>query len=221
MTATPSNIPRSTAPAASIHRLRLAIAADTTDGFDFAALIPVFHRLIQRRALPWALIDVADYRHVERGPGVLLIGHEGDLALGWEVDGRLTLAYQQKRREGEGGLEAHLARAVERLLAAARALDGAEGLDGLSLDTRHWSLRLLDRLRTQDVAATRAVVEPLLRRQLALTVDGSKIELTFDDADPRRPLGLDLRLPSAVPLGLPEPTPRLDPAPAEMAVAAL
>ena len=38
--------------------------------------IPVFHRWIQRNVCEELLIDVADYRHVPAGPGVLLVGHD-------------------------------------------------------------------------------------------------------------------------------------------------
>src|SRR5216683_2708414 len=42
-------------------------------------LIPVFHSWIENRAEDdELLIDVADYIHVPAGPGVVLIGHEGN-----------------------------------------------------------------------------------------------------------------------------------------------
>ena len=48
---------------------------------DLAAAIPVFHRWIQEGACEELLIDVADYRHVPAGPGVVLIGHEANYSL--------------------------------------------------------------------------------------------------------------------------------------------
>lgn len=43
--------------------------------------IPAFHRFIQRGLVEGALLDVADYRHVPRGPGVMLIAHDVDYGL--------------------------------------------------------------------------------------------------------------------------------------------
>jgi len=39
---------------------------------DLADAIPVFHRWIQEAVLNELVIDVADYRHVPAGPGVML-----------------------------------------------------------------------------------------------------------------------------------------------------
>lgn len=44
-------------------------------------VIGVFHRFIQRGLVEGLVIDVADYRHVPQGPGVLLVGHDVDYGL--------------------------------------------------------------------------------------------------------------------------------------------
>ena len=41
----------------------------------------VFHQWIRDSVCPEMLIDVADYRHVPAGPGVMLIGHEANYSL--------------------------------------------------------------------------------------------------------------------------------------------
>ena len=45
------------------------------------------------------LIDVADYRHVPAGPGVMLIGHEANYSLDM-TKGRLGLLYNRKQAGG-------------------------------------------------------------------------------------------------------------------------
>ena len=57
--------------------------------------IPVFHKWIQDSVMPEMLIDVADYKHVPEGPGIMLIGHEADYSLDL-TDGRLGLLYNRK-----------------------------------------------------------------------------------------------------------------------------
>jgi len=60
-------------------RVKLPVTAGTQP--DLGAAIPVFHRWIQKKTLPELLIDVADYRHVPMGPGVMLIGHDAHYSL--------------------------------------------------------------------------------------------------------------------------------------------
>ena len=48
---------------------------------DLEAFIPLFHRWIQDQRLEELLIDVADYRHVHHGPGVVLIAHDAHYAM--------------------------------------------------------------------------------------------------------------------------------------------
>ena len=64
---------------------------------DLAAAIPVFHRWIQQQALPGLLLDVADYRHVPEGPGVVLVAHEAIYGLD-QGGGRLGLLYNRRTR---------------------------------------------------------------------------------------------------------------------------
>lgn len=45
---------------------------------ELGEVTPVFHRWISEQSLDGLLIDVVDYRHVPQGPGMVLIGHEGD-----------------------------------------------------------------------------------------------------------------------------------------------
>lgn len=45
---------------------------------DLKHFIPVFHRWVAEQSLGGMLIDVVDYRHVPQGPGVVLIGADGD-----------------------------------------------------------------------------------------------------------------------------------------------
>ncbi len=77
-------------------RTQVKFFLDNPEGVDLATFAPVFQRWIQEKALEGQLIDVADYRHVFEGPGVVLIGHDSDYSM--EVrDGRLGLLYTRKR----------------------------------------------------------------------------------------------------------------------------
>lgn len=69
---------------------------DDTSEMALEALIPVFHHWIQRQCLEELLIDVADYRHVHHGPGVMLIAHDAHYAMD-ASGGRLGLLYSRRR----------------------------------------------------------------------------------------------------------------------------
>ncbi len=88
---------------------------------DLAGAIPVFHRWIQQNAAPELLIDVADYRHVPAGPGVILVGLEANYSLDL-TENRLGLLYNRKKPVA-GSLEDKLRQAYEAASAACRRLE--------------------------------------------------------------------------------------------------
>src|SRR5262249_14884412 len=58
--------------------------------------IPVFHGWIQRQGLEGhLLIDVHDHSHIQNGPGILLVAHEGNFSLDMS-DSRPGLYYYRK-----------------------------------------------------------------------------------------------------------------------------
>lgn len=156
---------------------------------DLAPVTSMFHGFIQRAALDGLLIDVADYAHVPRGPGVVLIGHELDYGIDL-VGGRAGLLTTRKRYG-----ELPVASAVQGLLAAAlRAVDAIEsdGRSGLRFATGSVTIRLVDRLAAPNQAdayeAAAGALAPLFD-----ALYGEKYEVTREDPDdPRRPLGLSV-----------------------------
>src|SRR5262245_65938136 len=95
---------------AGVERIGVKLYAVDPDAVEPARFIGVFHDWIRRGAVPGLLIDVADYAHVHRGPGVLLIGHEADYALDLG-EGRPGFLAQRKR-DGRGDLRDRLAGAL-------------------------------------------------------------------------------------------------------------
>ena len=62
---------------------------------DLSLIIPVFHRWIQTHKVPELLLDVADYRHVPEGPGVILVAHEAIYGID-QVGNRNGLLYNRR-----------------------------------------------------------------------------------------------------------------------------
>ena len=115
------------------------------------AFIPVFHRWIQTQWLDDVLIDVADYRHVPHGPGVVLIGHDAHYAMD-QSDGRLGLLYSRRRetlpsRRHIQSVETRLQSVCQDALSACQQLETEAVFQGkLRFRTDALQLRINDRL---------------------------------------------------------------------------
>jgi|tagenome__1003787_1003787.scaffolds.fasta_scaffold20347017_2 hypothetical protein len=120
--------------------------------------IPVFHDWIKNHRLPELLIDVANYAHVPKGPGVVLIGHQGDYYID-EQDGRPGLLYSRKRQAPIA--EERLADVFRRALHAALLLEGEKTVD-LRFRTDELLFRINDRLLAPPGEETFAAWRPSL-----------------------------------------------------------
>jgi hypothetical protein len=125
---------------------------------DLEKVIPVFHDWVKHHKLPELLIDVANYAHVPKGPGIALIGHESDYFVD-DTDGRSGLLYSRKR-DFPAAAE-RLPDAFRRLLTAARLLETSfEGK--VKLRTDELLFRINDRLAAPSSEATFASLRPEL-----------------------------------------------------------
>lgn len=124
----------------------------------------MFHRWIQDRVCPELLIDVADYRHVPNGPGVVLIGHEASYNLD-NTKGRLGLLYS--RRQAGGDAQENLRQAFDAALAACRRLEAEPEFSGkLKFDTGNFEISINDRLSAPNGESTYLKLKPEFDRFL-------------------------------------------------------
>ena len=138
---------------------------------DLEAFIPLFHRWIQDQRLQELLIDVADYRHVHHGPGVVLIAHDAHYAMDM-AQGRLGLLYSRRRethpsRQALQSVTDRLRSVFHCALTACQELETDPALQGrLRFRGDELLLRLNDRLRAPNTAAAyhalRQHLEPFL-----------------------------------------------------------
>src|ERR1700681_4050074 len=98
------------------------------EGVDLEPLIPVFHGWIQNQVGEGLLLDIADYRHVHAGPGVVLIGHEGDYSVD-NTDNRLGVRYNRKAAL-DGNNQDRLEQATRAALTACQRLEADPRLGG-------------------------------------------------------------------------------------------
>ena len=147
-------------------KLQIKFFAKPNAAFDLEAVVPVFHRFIREHAFDELMIDVADYKHVKNGPGVVLVGDANDYYLD-EGEGRPGLLFSRKRHGS--GPEGRLREGFARALKACTLLDAAPELGGkLTFATNEILVRFPDRLRAPNDDASFADVSselsPLLEK---------------------------------------------------------
>ena len=150
----------------SLQHVNVKIAAADGGGFDLTRVIPVFHRWIQDGVLTDELaIDVADYRHVPEGPGVILVAHEAiyGMDLG---DGALGLLYD-RRAVVEGTPQERLRQAARAALNACRLLEEDPDLEGaLRFDGGRLQVSVNDRAIAPNSDDTDRALRPDVERLL-------------------------------------------------------
>jgi hypothetical protein len=171
-------------------RLSVKLFAANPEVVDASAFMPVFQRWIQRKSVEGLLIDVADYKHVPDGPGMVLIGHEGDYSYSY-ADGRPGLLYVRKVAFG-GDLAASVAAACRLALLAAQLLEAEKKLGGLKFNYDEAQIGLLDRLKTPNTPEEWTSVKAELEPSLAALYGDTPIELISVREDPREALTVGL-----------------------------
>jgi len=154
-------------------------------GLDLEPLIPIFHSWITGRPFEEMLLDVADYRHVPSGPGVIVIGHEADYAVD-NARGRLGVRYNRKTAV-DGDNQSALVQAARAALTACQRLEDEPRLGGkLRFDGREIEIFINDRLLAPNRAETFEAARPELDALARELFGGAEYSLTYDNSrDPR------------------------------------
>jgi hypothetical protein len=151
-----------------------AAEAGSLTSHDFVA---VFHEWIQKRRIEEVLIDVTDYSHVHRGPGVVLICHAANYSLD-QLDGRLGLTFNRKR-DTEGSTSERLRASMRAMLTACQELEKAQALGGqLRFGGNELLFRVNDRLLAPNTQESYDALEPEVRALCAKMYGGAPLELS-------------------------------------------
>ncbi|MGH9362413.1 MAG: hypothetical protein ACRD2T_10895 [Thermoanaerobaculia bacterium] len=177
-----------------LHRVGVKYFAADPGAVDLEAVVPVFHGWIRERPVEGLLIDVADYRHVRGGPGVVLVGHEADYSLDLSR-GRPGFLCVRKRFS-VGGAADPLIAAFRGALHGCRALEAAFG-GRLRFHTGEAEVLFLDRLhapnRPETIDGLRGGIEAALGR----LYPGLPAAIEPRAADRREPLAVGISVPGA------------------------
>lgn len=150
--------------------------------------INVFHKWIRKEAFDELLVDVADYRHVPEGPGVMLIGLEGDYSMD-HTDGRWGLRYNRKA-ELPGTNADRFSQALRAAATACESLEAEFAADAtLRFHREEFELFINDRALAPNTDETFEACREDLDAFLAAALGHDEYSLSRPD-DPRRRFGV-------------------------------
>jgi hypothetical protein len=165
-------------------RAQVKLFLENPEAVPLAAFTGVFQRWIQQKALKGLLIDVADYRHVFEGPGVILIGHESDYGIE-NRDGRLGLLYTRKR-QFDPDLPTQLRTSLRLALAAAALLESDPTFEPrLKFRADEVEIRFPDRLQLPNRPETFELVKEDVSAVLAEVYGGHPFQFARVEQDSR------------------------------------
>ena len=161
-------------------------------------LIPIFHSWIRDKVFDELLLDIADYQHVPDGPGVVLIGFDGDYSVD-NTDHRLGVRYNRKTPL-DGSNQDRLTQATRAALTAVQRLEADSRLDGkIRISGQEIEIFFNDRLLARNDDATRKAAEPELKSFLQKLFRGAELSLSYP-TDRRKLFGVTARASRAFPV---------------------
>ena len=174
-----------------LQHVNVKVFVDGQLGVDLDDFIKVFHRWTSEQCLDELLIDVADYRHVPNGPGVVLVGHEADYAID-HARGRYGVLYNRKAPI-DGTNADRIRQALEAALGACELLEN-EFPGRLAFDRSQLEIFVNDRALAPNTAETFAAVQPDIESTLQ-GLGHAGVTLTHSSSeDPRTRFGVLVQL---------------------------
>lgn len=181
-----------------LHKIGFKIFAEEGSTVNLVEFIPVFHRWIQDKALANLLIDVADYSHVQYGPGIVLVAHEGNYTID-ETGNRRGLVYYNKH-ELDGDFTNRLAIVCRHALHACKLLQVEQEFKGrLNFPGREFRFFFNDRLHAPNTDESWKKLEPGLQGFLKTLLAGADYSIKRE-TNPGERLQVNITLAHSAPV---------------------
>jgi hypothetical protein len=166
-----------------IQHVNVKLFVRGADPAAMESLIPVFHSWIENQNGDELLIDVADYTHVPAGPGVVLIGHQGNYSVD-NAGNRPGVRYNRKAGV-DGTNQERFTQAARAALTACQRLEAEPRLAGnFQFDGQEIEISINDRLLAPNDAATREAVDSDLQAFARKLFRGKEYSISYG-TDPR------------------------------------
>ncbi|HTW23542.1 MAG TPA: hypothetical protein VMD78_08080 [Candidatus Baltobacteraceae bacterium] len=182
-----------TAQQVTLQHVNVKLFLKDAAGLDLEPLIPIFHSWISGRSFNELLLDVADYRHVPSGPGVMVIGFEADYSVD-NAGSRLGVRYNRKTAvEGDNAFA--LQQAARAALAACQVLEQEPRLAGkLRFAGDEIEIFVNDRVLAPNRPETFEAARPELDAFARKLFHGAEYSLAYDSSrDPRSLFSVTLK----------------------------
>ena len=167
-----------------LQHVNVKLLVQNPEEVDLEPLIPAFHGWIQDQVGEGLLLDIADYRHVDAGPGVVLIGHEGNYSVD-NTDNRLGVRYNRNAAL-DGSNQDRLKQAARAALTACQRLEADPRLGGrLHFNGQEIEVFINDRLVAPNCDATRVAVNSDFQIFFQKLFQGREYSMSYG-SDPRK-----------------------------------
>lgn len=181
-----------------LQRISIKIHSEAPAGVPLDPFLEIFGRWRADKTHPAEWIDLADYAHVPKGPGIVLIGIKALFSFDL-TDPAPGLLYIT-RRGLAGTPEQRIKTALRSALDLSQRITAEKNYPAAAkLRTNSLELRLLDRLVTPRTPATDTAMKPAIEAALNATFGSGGYQLTPAPAD-GSPYGYNVRAGSAEPL---------------------
>jgi hypothetical protein len=166
----------------NLQRIQIKILADAPPGLSLEPFLEIFGRWRHEKDDPAQWVDLADYAHMSRGPGVVLIGHR--ISIGFDTDAPQPGIIFTARKGLSGSHGEKIFAAFRRCLELAKRLTEEKTFPAnVRLHTGEIELRFNDRLATPNAASTDAELRPAVT-QVLNTLFGSGAYTLAPEQDP-------------------------------------
>ncbi len=172
----------------TIERFGVKFFARKDETIDDTVFIDVFQEWIRLQKLPGILLDVADYRHVPDGPGVMLITHHVNFALDTD-NGAFGVLAQRKHGNGDAPLAEKIATLARETLAFAALLEADPRVAGkIAVERGQFHFFSNDRLALPNTDAAFEQLRPILADAGTQIFPDATVTITRLPNDPRERL---------------------------------
>ena len=139
----------------NLQHIAFKIFVDGDLTVDWEQFINVFHGWVAAQSMPEMMIDVADYRHVPNGPGVVMVGREADYYMD-NTGGKPGLRYVSKAKQDTDNAT-QVQQAFANAASACARLEAE--LSGLKFSRTDFEITVNDRAVAPNNDATQAALE--------------------------------------------------------------
>jgi len=175
-----------------LQKINVKFFTRSPDEVSLTDFIDIFNSWVQ--GSEGDFYDLADYSHMQAGPGILLIAHEANISID-ETGGRRGLLYNLKRPLQ--GSNSHRLRGVfKAALEYCRRIEGAPSIKGRIKFSGDEALLLInDRLLAPNNEETFRVVRPDLEDLARTLYAGANFNLEPSTRDRRERFGVKIKTP--------------------------